>query len=199
MVVEEAVGLEDARCRFLVSLEGTCSPALAAALAELAAADRLAGLIAAAEPAAIGLAAGLPAALLAPAGGRGGDGAVVDARDAAAAAVAEWRRGDPDGILVADVATSRHAAMEAGEAGADALLFTGAAAAVRDCVAWWSELFVLPVAAPAADDELDELVAAGADFLVVDATRLVEPAAPLPVLLDRLAAAEAARPDRPPA
>jgi len=122
---------------------------------------------------------------------------VLDAHDVPADTVVERRRVDPEGILVADVATSRHAAMEAGEAGADAVLFTGEAAAVRDCVAWWSELFVLPVAAPAALDEPEALVAAGADFLVVEATRLIETAAPVTALLDRMAAAEAERPDVP--
>jgi thiamine-phosphate pyrophosphorylase len=196
-VVEEAAEVEDGRCRFLVRLEGEPPAELAAVLAELAAADRLAGLIATPTPTTVACAAGLPVALVVPDGGRGGDGAVVDARDAPVDAVVARRRGDPQGILVADVATSRHGAMEAGEAGADALLFTGEAGAVRDCVAWWSELFVLPVAAPAASDELGTLVATGADFLVVEATQLIEMAAPVSALLDRLAAAEAERPDIP--
>ncbi|MFP4271102.1 MAG: thiamine phosphate synthase, partial [Alphaproteobacteria bacterium] len=75
----------------------------------------------------------------------------------------------------------------------------GDAAAVRDCVAWWSELFVLPVAAPAAADEVEALVAAGADFVLVGASELIETAAPVAALLDRLAAAEAERPQNPPA
>ena len=195
----DAVEVEDARCRFLVRLAGEPAPDLAAALGELAAADRLAGLIAAPTPAMSAFAASLPTALLAADGERGGDGAVIDARDAPADAVVDRRRGDAGAILLADVATSSHAAMEAGEAGADAVVFTGEAAAVRDCVAWWSELFVLPVAAPADPDELAPLVAAGADFLVVEATRLAGTAVPVPVLLDRLAAAEAERPDVSPA
>ncbi|MFP4359894.1 MAG: hypothetical protein ACLFTG_04335 [Alphaproteobacteria bacterium] len=196
---EEAVELADSRCRFLVRLDGAPPPAVAAVLAELAAADRLAGLIAPPTPAVVSLARELPTALITPAGEPGGDGTLVDARDAPVAAVVEGRRGDPAGILVAAVATSRHAAMEAGEAGADALLFTGDAAAVRDCVAWWSELFVLPVAAPAAADEVEALVAAGADFVLVGASELIETAAPVAALLDRLAAAEAERPQNPPA
>jgi hypothetical protein len=198
-VGEDAVEVEDARCRFLVRLAGEPAPDLAAVLAELAAADRLAGLIATPTEANLALAASLPTALLAAGGERGGDGAVVDARDAPVDAVVDRRRGDAHAILLADVATSRHAAMAAGEAGADAVVFTGEAAAVRDCVAWWSELFVLPVAAPASPDELASLVAAGADFLVVEATRLTATAVPLPVLLDRLATVEAERPDVSPA
>lgn len=198
-MAEEAVEVEDSRCRFLVRLDGEPPPALAAVLADLAAADRLAGLIATPTPATAALARGLPTALITPTGEHGGDGSVVDARDAPVDAVVERRRGDPAGILIADVATSHHAAMEAGEAGADALLFTGDAAAVRDCVAWWSELFVLPVAAPAAPGACDALVATGADFLVVAATELIETAAPVTALLDRLAAAEAERPQVPPA
>jgi thiamine-phosphate pyrophosphorylase len=198
-VVEEAVEIEDSRCRFLVRVESEPSPALAAALAELAGADRLAGVIAPATSAIAELARELPTALIAPAGERGGDGAVVDARDAPVDAVAERRRLDRAGILIADVAASRHAAMEAGEAGADAVLFSGSPAVVGDCVAWWSELFVLPVAAPAALDELEPLVAAGADFLVIEATHLTETAAPVTALLDRLAAAEGGRSDLSPA
>jgi len=194
-VVGDAVEVEDTRCRLLVRVDGAPTATLEAALAALVAADRLAGLIAPPTPAVAGLARALPTALLATAGAPGGDGAVVDAVDAPADAVVERRRGDADAILLADVATSRHAAMEAGEAGADALLFTGDPAAVRDCVAWWSELFVLPVAAPAGPDELAPLVLAGADFLVVEAARLVEAAVPITVWLDRLAAAEAERSD----
>jgi thiamine-phosphate pyrophosphorylase len=194
-VVEEAAEVDDTRCRFLVRLEGEPAAALPAVLAELAAGDRLAGLIAAPGPVAAALAGALPTALIAPAGERGGDGAVVDARDAPVDAVVVRRRGDPDAILIADVATSRHAAMEAGEAGADALLFTGETAAVGDCVAWWSELFVLPVAVAATPDEVDRFVAAGADFLVVEASRLLETAASVTALLERVAAAETRRPD----
>lgn len=205
-----AAGADEARCRFLVALEGEPSAALRAALTRLAAADRLGGLIATPSPALRTFAAALPMALIAPVGGTGGDGALIaspagdadgldeEAEDEGetAAAIADRRRRDPDLILLADVGTSRHAAMEAGEAGADAVLFTGETAAVRDCVAWWSELFVLPAGAQAVPDEPAALVAAGADFLVVDAARLIGPATTVDLVLERLAAAEAARPDR---
>ena len=208
-----AAGADEARCRFLVALEDEPSAALRAALTLLAAADRLGGLIATPSPALRTFAAALPVALIAPVGAIGGDGGLIaaPARDAdglddeangaedegeTAAAIADRRRRDPELILLADVGTSRHAAMEAGEAGADAVLFTGETAAVRDCVAWWSELFVLPVGAPAIPDEPAALVAAGADFLLVEATRLIAPATPVDVVLERLDAAEAARTDR---
>lgn len=193
---EEATGVDDRRCRFLVRLTGAPSAALSDALTALAAADRLAGLVAEPTPARAELARRLGVALLATDADASADGAVVDARDATVDAVLDRRRGDPEAILVADVATSRHAAMEAGEAGADALLFAGESAAVRDCVAWWSELFVLPVAA-AASDAHAELVAAGADFLVVEADLLGDGGVAVADLLDRLTAAEAERPDTP--
>ncbi|NBB69913.1 MAG: hypothetical protein GVY33_06255 [Alphaproteobacteria bacterium] len=197
-MVEEAAAVDDRRCRLLVRLRDTPSATLGDALAALRAADRLAGLIAPPTPGVGELAGRLGVALLAADGDAGADGAVLDARDTTVDVVLDRRRGDPEAILVADVATSRHAAMEAGEAGADALLFTGEAAAVRDCVAWWSELFVLPVAAPAAYGcSYEELIRAGADFLVVDADALGEGAEPVARLLDRLTAAEAARPDTP--
>jgi len=196
-LVEEAAAVDDRRCRFLVRLRDTPSGALSDALAALQAADRLAGLVAEPTPSSAELARHLGVALLAPEGDASADGALIDARDGAVDAVLDRRRGDPEAILVADVATSRHAAMEAGEAGADALLFSGEPAAVRDCVAWWSELFVLPVAAPAAAEAYEELVGAGADLLVVDAAAFGDGAAPVAHLLDRLTAAEAERPDTP--
>lgn len=197
-MVEEAVEVEDRRCRFLVRLTGAPTEAVEAALAALAAADRLAGLIAPGTPELAACAAALPTALLAADGDTAADGVVVDARTEAADAVGTARRRGRDAILLADVGVSRHEAMEAGEAGADALLFIGEPAAVRDCVAWWSELFVLPVAAPASSDRLDDLVVAGADFLVIEAAPLVDPARPLDGLLERVAAAEARRPTPPP-
>jgi len=194
-LVEEAAAVDDRRCRFLVRLRDTPSGALSDALAALQAADRLAGLVAEPTPSSAELARHLGVALLAPEGDASADGALIDARDGAVDAVLDRRRGDPEAILVADVATSRHAAMEAGEAGADALLFSGEPAAVRDCVAWWSELFVLPVAGAA--EAYEELVGAGADLLVVDAAAFGDGAAPVAHLLDRLTAAEAERPDTP--
>ncbi len=188
----EAGAVDDDRCRFLVRLDGDPPAAVAAALAELAAADRLAGRVGPPTAALAALARKLPTALLEE-GGTDGDGAVLDARgDATAVAALRDRR--PDAIVVADVATSRHAAMEAGEAGADAVLFTGPdTTAVRDCVAWWSELFVLPAAAPMPAAGGAALVAAGADLLVVAAAQLVDPTVPLAARVEQIAAAEADR------
>ena len=75
-------------------------------------------------------------------------------------------------LIGASCGLSRHAAMVAGEAGADYVLFGSLAARTGDqvveLVAWWSELFVLPCAAagPAlARDGARALAARGADFL----------------------------------
>ena len=77
---------------------------------------------------------------------------------------------------------SRHAAMEAGEAGADWLLL-GEGLALERCaelVGWWSGLFVLPCAAPCASPEAARLLlAAGADFLIPPASIWVGPEAAL--------------------
>lgn len=189
--------VEDSRCRLLVRLDDAPDAALAEALAALADADRLAAVVATPTPAVVTLAMGLPTALLDGAGGAPDpavNGVVVAAHDDPVDAVAATRRRwGADAILVVDVGTSRHAAMEAGEAGADAVLFSGEPATVRDCVAWWSELFVLPVAAPVWPEALAGTVAAGADFLLVDGDRLTNGEAALPAFLDRIAEGESAR------
>jgi thiamine-phosphate pyrophosphorylase len=58
---------------------------------------------------------------------------------------------------------SRHAAMEAAEAGASYIAFT----ADLDLVRWWAEIMVVPVVAEIGDDlgRAAEFVAAGADFI----------------------------------
>lgn len=79
-------------------------------------------------------------------------------------------------IIGASCDLSRHAAMVAGEEGADYVLFGGAGdgpeavAAVVEFVAWWSELFYLPCAAAVGTDRghARALVAAGADFLLAE-------------------------------
>lgn len=77
---------------------------------------------------------------------------------------------------------SRHAAMEAGEAGADWLLL-GEGLALERCaelVGWCSGLFVLPCAAPCASPEAARLLlAAGADFLIPPASIWADPEAAL--------------------
>jgi len=77
---------------------------------------------------------------------------------------------------------SRHAAMEAGEAGADWLLLGEGLALARcaELVGWWSGLFVLPCAAPCASPEAAPvLLAAGADFLIPPASIWADPEAAL--------------------
>lgn len=77
---------------------------------------------------------------------------------------------------------SRHAAMEAGEAGADWLLLGEGLPVERraELVAWWSGLFVLPCAVPCPDPEAaNALLAAGADFLIPPASIWAEPEAAL--------------------
>lgn len=63
---------------------------------------------------------------------------------------------------------SRHAAMEAGEQGADYVAFgPGRAPEVAELTAWWSELSTLPVVIEGATDEVSarRVMEAGADFL----------------------------------
>jgi thiamine-phosphate pyrophosphorylase len=80
-------------------------------------------------------------------------------------------------LIGAACGRSRHAAMVAGEAGADYVLFGSPAdAAAPDdelgqLVAWWSELFVLPCAAAGELTPADALalIEAGADLVAVDA------------------------------
>jgi len=130
----------------------------------------------------------------------GVDGVVVAVDEDAPEAVGWARReGGADAIVIADVGTSRHAAMEAGEAGADAILFTGDAASVDDCVGWWSELFVLPVAAPVPPAGVAGPVVAGADFLMIEGERLADEAFSLAAWLEAVTAAEQRRPPVPPA
>ncbi len=86
---------------------------------------------------------------------------------------------------------SRHAAMEAGEAGADWLLLGEGLPVERraELVAWWSGLFVLPCAVPCPGPEAAaELLAAGADFLIPPASIWSEPEAALAPFRTALAA-----------
>ena len=87
-------------------------------------------------------------------------------------AVADARRALGRGALIGvDCALSRHAAMVAGEAGADYVLFgsldLAPPGAVTDLVVWWRELFVLPCAAAGrfSPETAAALADAGADFL----------------------------------
>ncbi len=90
---------------------------------------------------------------------------------------------------------SRHAAMEAGEAGADWLLLGEGLPfdRCRELVAWWSGLFVLPCAAPCPTVEAArDLVAAGADFLVPPPTIWRDPNAAIAPFREVLEAASRA-------
>lgn len=84
----------------------------------------------------------------------------------------------PDLILGADVGRSRHEAMEVGEAGADYIGFgipahvedrETAVARQLDLVAWWAEVFEVPVVAFDVEsaDHAAALFKAGADFVAV--------------------------------
>lgn len=163
--------IDDRRCRLLVELAATVSPELADRLAALAAVDRLAAVVVDPD-------APAPTVALATARLLAGafeplpmaHGVVVEVGDDAEMEVTALRRAwGVDGIVVAEVGTSQHRAMEAGEFGADAILFDGPLDAVVDCLTWWQALFVLPVAARATAATLETLVQAGADFLLVDA------------------------------
>ncbi|MFW5834330.1 MAG: hypothetical protein ACOCYE_09545 [Pseudomonadota bacterium] len=168
--------LEDARCRLLIRVPAAPSTELLRALEALAAADRLAGLVAAADAVPEGLARRLPTALLLDGAFEpepGADGVLVTVGEDVEMEVTALRRAwGRDGLVVAAVGTSRHAAMEAGEFGADAVLFDGPAVEVADCLGWWQELFVLPAAARATADTIEPLIAAGADFLLIEAERV---------------------------
>jgi thiamine-phosphate pyrophosphorylase len=99
----------------------------------------------------------------------GADG--VHLSDPAGVADARARLG-PDRILGASCGRSRHAAMLAGEDGADYIAFGEhgcALPALLELIAWWSELFVLPCLAEGALDVggVAPLVEAGADFIGV--------------------------------
>ena len=103
----------------------------------------------------------------------GADGAHLAGPDALRAAVRMLR---PNYIAGAGALRSRHDAMVAAEAGADYVMFGEPDAAghrpshdaVVDRIAWWAEVFEIPcVAYATALDDIDALVAAGADFVAV--------------------------------
>lgn len=104
------------------------------------------------------------------------DGVVVEAGNAAAAAYEEARSIVGKGAIVGVLCgRSRHAAMEAAEAGADFVAFSPriATGADRDgqidMIDWWAEKFEVPCVATEVDsaDACRSLVEAGVDFLSV--------------------------------
>ncbi|HEX5796588.1 MAG TPA: thiamine phosphate synthase, partial [Geminicoccaceae bacterium] len=102
----------------------------------------------------------------------GVDGVHLGAPEAVRAARAAL---GPERILGVACGGSRHAAMVAGDAGADYIAFgdpeVPPACEVHELVAWWSELFVLPCLAEggASLGECSALARAGADFVGVSA------------------------------
>ncbi|MFL5338078.1 MAG: thiamine phosphate synthase [Geminicoccaceae bacterium] len=101
----------------------------------------------------------------------GTDGIHLDRPEQVAAARGELGR---EALIGASCGLSRHAAMVAGEAGADYVLFGSLGDApdehVAELVAWWNELFVLPCAAAGrfSSETVQALVARGADFIATD-------------------------------
>lgn len=80
-----------------------------------------------------------------------------------------------DGIVGVACPSERHAAMDAGEAGADYIQFTLTADNAEDTldlVAWWSEMMTVAsvVTCPPSPQFAAAIVATGADFLAPDAS-----------------------------
>jgi thiamine-phosphate pyrophosphorylase len=98
----------------------------------------------------------------------GADGVHLD--DPAGVREARARLG-PDRILGASCGRSRHAAMLAGEDGADYIAFGEVGRRPQpplfELIAWWNELFVLPCLLQGAFDEASLGLAARADFIGV--------------------------------
>jgi thiamine-phosphate pyrophosphorylase len=90
----------------------------------------------------------------------------VEVADRAAYDLARSRLGT-SAIVGADCGTSRHLAMEMGEAGADYVGLRNAAPEGLDLVRWWGELFEVPCVAldPVEPAEAGELARLGADFV----------------------------------
>jgi thiamine-phosphate pyrophosphorylase len=103
-------------------------------------------------------------------------------------------------LVGAGCGRSRHAAMVAGEAGADYVMFGALDRApaddeLADLVTWWTELFVLPAAAAGrhTPERAAALARAGADFLAVAEEALLPPGNDAAGLAQALREAAAAR------
>ncbi len=96
----------------------------------------------------------------------GNDGLHVDA---AATDIGELRKSiGKDKILGVYCAASRHAAMEAAEAGADYIAFSQNAYAPKEpIIGWWADLFEIPCVAfdPVEPQDLDILLPQNPDFI----------------------------------
>lgn len=107
----------------------------------------------------------------------GADGVHLSPRDGLEDSYRAARAALPDGAIVGvDAGASRHDAMSLGEAGADYIAFgragdggDGSEAGQWELVAWWSELFVVPVVAFGVESVEDVARLAGAepDFIAV--------------------------------
>jgi len=111
----------------------------------------------------------------------GADGVHLGATETVAAARAAL---GPERILGASCGSSRHAAMVAGDAGADYIAFGDPerppTVELGELIAWWSELFVLPCLVESAASLTDcrTLARAGADFIGVAAIVWQDPRGP---------------------
>ncbi|MFO0992935.1 MAG: thiamine phosphate synthase [Hyphomicrobiales bacterium] len=83
----------------------------------------------------------------------------------------------PDHVVGADCGSSRHRAMELGEAGADYVAF--AQGGHEDLIAWWSEIFEIPCIAadPVTPESLDILLPNRPDFIRPDDAMWTSPEA----------------------
>jgi thiamine-phosphate pyrophosphorylase len=112
------------------------------------------------------------------------DGVHVGGVDVLATTLARLK---PDRIVGAGGLKTRHDAMLAAEAGVDYVMFGEPDAqgrrpsfeAIRERVAWWAELFVVPCVAYATDlAEVDALCSCGVDFIAVEHLVFSDPRGP---------------------
>ena len=159
-----------------------------------AGAGELRGLVAAAQEAGAACLIDGNAALAAATGADGVHATGLAALKGALAAVR------PDGIAGVSDLKNKHDAMSAGESGADYVMFGEADAQGRrppfdttcERVQWWAEIFETPCVAYARTlEEVDSLVAAGADFIAVDTLLLDDTADAARALAGRLVPAGA--------
>lgn len=91
----------------------------------------------------------------------------------------------PDSIVGAGGLMERHSSMEAGESGADYVMFGALAPAeedtgrIRAMVGWWAELCEVPcIGVATAIEEVEELARLGADFIALPARLTAGPQGP---------------------
>lgn len=139
---------------------------------------RIAPVVQAHEAALVVSCAGFTGDLAAVVARGGADGVHLERADAAALQDLRPRLRDGRILGAGGVLESRHAAMAAGETGADYLLFGGSypdgvlpdAEVVRERAQWWAEIFETPCIAVAGQaDEVAALAATGAEFVGLEA------------------------------